>query len=219
MKEHQVNAIPDCDFCLVEGRKCQAKYFGPTKAASPSHGNEASMCEDHLKAYGQPHRSRLLVKSALFFSLMFMVFAGGCHASPSLVVVAQSQIGKGEIGGNNKGVFVEKYTKDQDVAWCAGFVSWVRFQAGAKHNYLLSARSYWRLYHRQAVPVPRAGDLIVFSRGRHQGHIGIVEKIQGQTITTIEGNVGPYPATVRRFHYQIGHIHHLLGFIRLPLGV
>lgn len=134
---------------------------------------------------------------------------------PLTVRIAESQIGRGEIGGNNQGPIVEMYTRGQNVAWCAGFVSWVRSQAGDKGPYLLSARSYWTSGHFKRVSRPKPGDFIIFYRGSHSGHVGIVEKVQGARITTIEGNVGRYPAKVKRFRYTLGHIRKILGFVRV----
>lgn len=134
---------------------------------------------------------------------------------PRIVRIAQAELGKGEQGGDNKGKEVKKYTKGKEVAWCAGFVSWVRFQAGQRDNYFLCARSYWEEYHNERVVSPIPGDLIVFARGTNSGHVGIVESVQADRLTTLEGNVGKYPAVVKRFTYKLGHIKNLLGFVRV----
>lgn len=135
-----------------------------------------------------------------------------------IVKVAQSQIGKGEQGGDNQGPIVEKYTQGKDVAWCAAFVSWTLKQAGKDNRYLLSARSYWEIYRSQRVQHPKPGDIICFYRGKlsgHLGHVGIVEQVEGDQIITIEGNRGNFPSKVARFKYKIGQIHNLLGFVRI----
>lgn len=136
----------------------------------------------------------------------------------TIVKVAQSQIGKGEEYGDNKGSIVKKYTRGKEVAWCAGFVSWTLQRSGKDKPYLLSARSYWTTYKSKRTKSPRPGDVIVFYRGTPgsgQGHVGIIEKIKGKQIFTIQGNVGPYPARVKRIVYNIDHIPHLLGFVRV----
>lgn len=164
-------------------------------------------------------------KRPLWFSIMrklglimalILILSGCVQADQGLriVQIAESQIGKGEIGGDNKGPEVRKYTRGKEVAWCSGFVSWVRSRAGYEGTYILHARSYWTS-SRIRTTKPKPGDVIVFRRGGHGGHVGIVEKVQGQTITTIEGNVGPYPAKVKRQTYTIGHIQNLLGFVRV----
>ncbi len=129
-----------------------------------------------------------------------------------IIGIAQSQIGQGEIGKDNGGPTVRKYTRGQEVPWCAGFVSWVFHTSGRDIPYHLSARSYLR-YKR--VKSPKAGDLIIFRRGANGGHIGIIESVEDGRITTIEGNKGTYPARVKRFAYTLGHIKNLLGFVRL----
>lgn len=133
----------------------------------------------------------------------------------SVVDIARSQLGKGEIGGDNRGKEVKEYTHGQEVAWCSAFVSWVRSRAGLYGSYYLRARSYWDLNPDKHVSTPQPGDVIVFTRGGQKGHVGIVEKVEGKIITTIEGNVGPYPAKVKRFTYTLGKIPNLIGFVRL----
>lgn len=138
---------------------------------------------------------------------------------PLVVKIAEREIGKGEQGGNNKGKEVKKYTNGKEVAWCAGFVSYVFRRAGKKGPYLLSAKSYWDQYRSQKVINPKSGDLILFyrgSRGSESGHVGIIEKVNNKTITTIEGNVGHYPARVKRITYHLNHMpNNFLGFIRI----
>jgi uncharacterized protein (TIGR02594 family) len=153
----------------------------------------------------------------LFILFVLTLFCRACHAQeiPLTVQIAETQIGKGEMYGKDAGPIVEMYTRGKDVSWCAGFVSWVRYQSGLRDYYYLSARSYWAHRSNRVKGTPREGDIIVFSRGTHQGHVGIIEKVQGERITTIEGNVGKFPAKVRRFHYRLGHIKHLLGFVRI----
>lgn len=157
----------------------------------------------------------------LFLILVFML--AGCNnpamaATNRIVAVAQSQLGKGEIGGDNRGQYVKKYTHGKETAWCAGFVSWVIREAGYKEPYLLSAKTYWKSFHNKRITHPRPGDIICFyrgSRGGRQGHVGIVKSVRGMEVYTIEGNVGRYPAVVKEFHYRIGSIPHLLGFVRV----
>ncbi len=135
--------------------------------------------------------------------------------SGSIVEVARSQLGMGEIGGGNRGPVVKKYTKGKEVAWCAGFVSWVLENSGKGKSYILRARSYWDMYRANRVKNPASGDIIVFKRGNGKGHAGIVESVNGTKITTIEGNVGKYPAKVKRISYQLGKIPNLIGFVRI----
>lgn len=141
-------------------------------------------------------------------------------ASPALsseiVEIAKSQIGRGETIADNRGQDVRKYTRGQDVAWCAGFVSWVLMKAGRidESQYILSARQYWNMTEKR-VTSPKPGDVICFTRGTGwTGHVGIIEKVEGDKIVAIEGNVGNFPAKVKRVTYK-GEIKNLLGFVRL----
>lgn len=134
-----------------------------------------------------------------------------------VVSVARSQIGKGEVGGDNLGPQVKQYTKGKEVSWCAGFVSWTLTKAGKiRGNYYLSARSYWNMKSRR-VEKPLPGDIICFWRGNINsklGHVGIVESVSDENIVCIEGNSGKYPSKVKRVTYKMGKIKNLLGFVR-----
>lgn len=154
---------------------------------------------------------------------MMILIAAQSPAIADIVTIAQGEIGKGEIGGDNKGKVVRKYTRGQDVAWCAAFVSWCRKQNGQGSNYFLSARSYWTHYGKGTrISIPRRGDIACFSRGRsgRQGHVGIVESVESKDDTTIvvliEGNKGAYPAKVSRHRYTLNKMPNLLGFVRIP---
>ncbi len=146
----------------------------------------------------------------LFLILASVMASGSAHAA-DVVKIAQSQIGKGEIGGDNRGPIVRQYTKGKEVAWCAGFVSWTLSRAGIDIPYYLAAKSYLGF---RRVATPRAGDIIVLRR-TGGSHVGIVENVRGGVITTIQGNVGPYPARVKRVTYTLGHIKNLIGFVRV----
>jgi len=147
--------------------------------------------------------------------LGLFLFVFTCWADP--VAIARTEIGHGEIGGNNKGKYVRLYNKGLESSWCAGFVSYVLKKSGeGTLGYTLSAR---KMYNKgNKVTVPKAGDLICFWRGNKnswKGHIGIIEEVNDKEIITIEGNVGPYPAKVKRVKYNRNKIPKLLGFIRL----
>jgi len=126
--------------------------------------------------------------------------------------VAQSQIGLGEIGANNTGVYVRKYLGGKDnLPWCAGFISYCLKEAGIRLPYILRAKDYLNMGIK--VDRPKPGDLAVFSRNGG-GHIGIIEKVDVNKITTIEGNTGNYPSKVKRIVYK-GKPKNLIAYIRL----
>lgn len=160
-------------------------------------------------------RNLLVIALAVFL-------VSGCSetglASNRIVEIARAQLGKGEEGGNNAGKYVLQYTQGRTIPWCASFVSWILVQAGESEGYMFSARSFWSHYADRRVGIPREGDVVVFWRDSPQGtrgHVGIVEKVEGGSITTIEGNVGPFPARVKRCHYTLGKIKNLIGFVRV----
>lgn len=154
----------------------------------------------------------------LFVFMLLILFgiilslAKPAHAE-TMLSVAQSQIGLGEIGGNNQGIYVRQYLQGQEnLPWCAGFISWCAKKAQLKIPYFLRAKSFLKIGKQTKTPKP--GDIVVFSR-QGGGHAGIVEKVTAKEIITIEGNVGDYPAVVKRKEYNRDNIPHLLAFIRI----
>lgn len=111
----------------------------------------------------------------------------------NIVLVARTQIGN--VGGE---VYWRWYGYDHRVEWCACFVSWCANQSGQlgitipkfsavidgikwyKDNNLWGNKNY----------MPNSGDLIFFDwqNDDKADHVGIVEKIEGNNIHTIEGN-------------------------------
>jgi uncharacterized protein (TIGR02594 family) len=136
-------------------------------------------------------------------------------AHADIVSVARQEIGHGEFIFDNYGPDVARYMQGrQGLPWCAGFVSYCLSQAGYKLPYTLRSRTF--LDYGKRVGTPQPGDLAVFSRG-NAGHVGIVEKVTGNKIVTIEGNTGNYPAQVRRITYN-GTPRNLLAWVRVQKG-
>ena len=114
----------------------------------------------------------------------------------AMVAVAQSQIGN--VGGEP---YWSWYGYNNRVEWCAIFVSWVADQCGYLDTGVLpkmeGVRPYvdWfrergQWHGRDYEPMP--GDIIFFdweSDGLAD-HVGIVEKVDGGYVYTIEGNAG-----------------------------
>lgn len=169
--------------------------------------------------------------------------AGVSNLAGAALQVARESLGQGETGGNNSGPFVEslhlkKYDgdTDDDGAWCAAFVSWCYEQAaerldvevpflrsgGAKTLFKrVTAVGRSSLMSTDDVDTVRAsvkpGDVVCWHRGdptSWTGHIGFVERIEGDVIHTIEGNVGRYPSKVRRFRRDLA-ADSLIGFARV----
>lgn len=152
--------------------------------------------------------------------------------SKALLEVAISQLGRGEQGGNNSGTWVEMYhgktfdgDDDDDGAWCAAFVSWCCEQVYGDEMPFRRSGGAKRLFRQiggsgSFIDIPDAGDVVCWDRGKPgswQGHIGIVEKYENGILYTIEGNVGRFPAKVRRFKHNLENDKRRLeGFARLP---
>lgn len=107
------------------------------------------------------------------------------------------EIAKSQIGGYPETNKFNRWYGAPGQAWCAMFVSWCAAQAGIsteiipklayvpyEYEWFLK-RNRWRS---KGNYTPKAGDLIIFGTN---SHIGIVEKVVGSTIFTIEGNTTP----------------------------
>lgn len=140
---------------------------------------------------------------------------------------AQSDLGKGEVGGNNKGSYVWSLTgRKTSGAWCAAAVySWIKRGAQSiwmpcpipRSNGAKRLCRYIREYGGRMTDDPAPGDIVLWDRGRlpWQGHVGVVSAAYMHTFRSIEGNVGRYPALVREFRHDFEDPK-LIGFYRLP---
>jgi len=143
--------------------------------------------------------------------------------------VARSEIGRGEEIANNQGDDVVRYRAGRkgSGAWCAAFVSWCAEEACRRLDVAMpfarsgGAKKLYRNIGKAGsfVTVPEAGDVVCWHRGKAgswQGHIAIVEKVGDDGIIhTIEGNVGRFPAKVKRLAHDVTH-ERLVGFARFP---
>lgn len=126
-----------------------------------------------------------------------------------IVDIAVGEIGIREATGSNDGTRVEEYLVYTDLgkghAWCAAFVSWCYSQAGH-----LVPRNAWspalfpiaRRYTEQQILEGsiRPADLFAIynqRRGRIN-HVGIIRKIEGNWLLTVEGNVADRVLSKRR---------------------
>jgi len=124
------------------------------------------------------------------------------------VNVARFQIGKMENPpGSNKGPEVNEYLSCVDCPpgnfWCAGFVYWC-FNKAAKNlhkkNPLFKTAgclNHWNHSKGKKIPskeatnnpsLVKAGQVFIISHGGGMGHTGIIERVEGGFIHTIEGN-------------------------------
>lgn len=110
----------------------------------------------------------------------------------AMVAKAVSQIGYKE-KGNNDTIYGAWYGMNYQ-PWCMMFVSWCAAQCGIstgtipKLAYVPYCMDFYQKqgrYKAKGTYRPEAGDLILYGSN---SHIGIVEKVQGNTVFTIEGN-------------------------------
>lgn len=114
--------------------------------------------------------------------------------------IAISQIGKEEVPrGSNWGEPVKSYLASVGInfpaSWCMAFMYWC-FQQAAKSLGIVipllktgGVLNAWE--HAPAmfkVTDPQPGDIFIQDHGHGLGHTGIVERIEGDTVHTIEGN-------------------------------
>lgn len=136
----------------------------------------------------------------------------------SIVRIARSQIGEGEDGNNNAGKAVAKYMdtvgrSGLNEPWCAGFVSWclvtaadrigqtLKFKPAVSSSAKRLVKNVIKIGHEVDPDNIEPGHIICWHRGTKswQGHVGIVVAVVGNSIKTIEGNVGTFPAKVSEF--------------------
>lgn len=138
-----------------------------------------------------------------------------------IVAIAQKEVGTAESPlGSNGGPYISKYTNGNIEPWCADFVSWVYKEAGRPFSPTRIAAvtdivAYMQkngIYFKNGKGDPTPGDIVDFisSAGTH---IGIVEKIDGNTLSTIEGNSSNRVSRRVYMNYKLKS--NIVGFGRL----
>lgn len=124
-----------------------------------------------------------------------------------VLAVASKEIGVTEVGFSNSGPRVNQYLASVGLGpgqpWCAAFVHWICDQGGIPestwdglHNkaYCPTIES-WARSKGILKATPERGDFMLLqmqdSEGVYSGHIGIVDRVDGSEIHTIEGNTSP----------------------------
>lgn len=153
----------------------------------------------------QQHKNSKMNKAKRYYLAMvfLLIFHSTAFANSNLaqkiVSKAKAEIGKGETTANNSGKDVEKYLRTKEnLSWCAGFVSYVLTNSGIKIEYTLRAKDF--LSYGVKVPHALPGDIVVFTR-KGGGHVGVVEIVTDAYYIAIEGNVGDFPAKVKRIKH------------------
>lgn len=135
----------------------------------------------------------------------------------ALIAEAKTHVGCGEEKSNNSGPFIDQMLRElnwtwlKEPLWCAVFVSFVINRV--THNSASLSPSVERLsgfllnsWRAKPVYEMKRGDILIFSRGKltfgHTGFCLFPPNTQGE-YTTIEGNVGKFPAKVKIFRKDI----------------
>lgn len=125
-----------------------------------------------------------------------------------LIEVAENEIGVCEPKGDDK--YIAYYNKvggmkfNMNVAWCAIFVTWCKAMAGIGKDIIpdfascdvglkwFRDRNLWKISRAYGGSyIPKKGDIVFFSSKYNQQdstHVGIVTKLSGNALCTIEGN-------------------------------
>lgn len=120
-----------------------------------------------------------------------------------IIKIALAEVGVKEIPANSNNVkyntwFYGRQVSGASYPWCCAFVSWVFYKAGAGNLIKKTAScadmlQWFKSNGRFITKNPQPGDLIFYkfgNNGRASDHIGIVEKVNGNIYTCIEGNTG-----------------------------
>ena len=131
-------------------------------------------------------------------------FPQGRGTPQSAVEIAQSQLGvvEGPEGSNNGNITdYGKFMGMDAQPWCASFVSWIMDKTfngdkNARNKALRGGTSaavstLWENFKSANAMTnsPQPGDVIIF-KNNGASHTGLVETVNGNTITSIEGNTG-----------------------------
>lgn len=152
----------------------------------------------------------------------------GSTVGNEIVLVAAANVGYGELSKNNEGPFIAAIGGIQGREWCATFAGYCIERAytrmGLKAPMVRSASAKRLTKNVAALGVSfkdphraKPGDLVCWHRGLlgWQGHVGIVERVEEDgLIHTIEGNVGKFPAKVKRLVHDVSK-ERLYGFASL----
>lgn len=113
-----------------------------------------------------------------------------------LLDTALTQLGVKESPGTpNSGPQVDKYLASVGLgpgyAWCMAFVYWCAREAGVANQLVKTGgvlRQWNERRHQLGVSWPAPGDIFIMDYGKGTGHTGIVERVEGDVLHTVEGN-------------------------------
>lgn len=114
--------------------------------------------------------------------------------------IAAGELGNQEVPkGSNWGPAVQKYLASVGIhspaSWCMALMYWCMNEAAGKMgiiNPMLKTGGVLKQWHARKVQYgklsPRPGDIFIQDHGKGLGHTGMVEKVEGIWVYTIEGN-------------------------------
>lgn len=116
--------------------------------------------------------------------------------------VARSQLGVCEAPAGTNRVKYNDWYYGKEVSgsaypWCMAFVQWCCSEAFAPLPFKTASCSALLRWYREHEPervvtAPKAGDIVIFDLpgGAAVDHTGIFERVQGESVVTIDGNTG-----------------------------
>lgn len=126
-----------------------------------------------------------------------------------ILKLAKAEIGvKESPSGSNKVKYNDEYGKG-NIAWCCVFLWWLFKQANASKLFFNGTKTAWcpslLIYHTKVGQLVtdgkyRPGDIgfFNFSGGNSAEHVGLIEKFDGEFVTSIDGNSGNNGTVMRR---------------------
>jgi len=168
---------------------------------------------DMINVYGLNEKQQELLEeltSPYYDEEWHKLLYGSAGGNEAIVEVAASQIGN--VGGRP---YWSWYGFNFRMEWCAVFVSWCANECGfidagiipkfssctSQGRVWFQARGLWQ----EPGHVPSPGEIIFFDwdNSGNCDHVGIVERVEGNMIHTIEGNSGD---RVRRKSYSVNSV-------------
>lgn len=186
-----------------------AEKFSKTVVA-PSLGNRNALTYPYVNDVSKKDgRTYLYLNGGNFFyvDLVKQYITTSGKSNSNMVKIAEK-----ELGNNGGQPYWSWYGFPSRVEWCAAFVSWVANQNGYIDSGVIPKFAYcptgieWFKSKNQWQSrgyTPKAGHIIFFDWDNDgvSDHVGIVEKVEGTTVYTIEGNSSD---AVKRQSYPIG---------------
>lgn len=133
--------------------------------------------------------------------------SAGALAQPVWMTIAEAELGVHEVKGVNHNARILEYHKatwlkatEDEVPWCAAFVSWVLLRAGCESPMTPRARDFANASEVVAIDEARHGAIVVMTR-KGGGHVGFLVDKRGDKIRVLGGNqsdsvnIATYPAS------------------------